>query len=177
MTELNLTEQVALEQDALEQDAHEMRNTYVLYVNIYDIFSEDAKYVYEEYISLKKDACDKYGTREFMHYFDDIMKNESGYKNITQPKLVRQFTFKGNDLWTLVKTAIFYKEQAENYKQAGNIASIEGSMKFYLKYKSACIFKYGESSFNEAYNNITTTEIANLSNIVSTEKINEIRMP
>jgi len=172
MTELNLMEQVAL-----EQDAHEMRNTYVLYINIYDIFSEDAKYVYEEYISLKKDACDKYGTHEFMHYFDDIMKNESGYKNITQPKLVRQFTFKGNDLWTLVKTAIFYKEQAENYKQGGNIASIEGSMKYYLKYKSACIFKYGESSFNEVYNNITTTEIANVSNITPDEKINEIRMP
>ena len=151
------------EQDSMEQTAHEMRNIYVLYHNICDIFQEDAKHIYEKYLSLKKDACDKYGADEFMHYFDDIMKNVSGYKNITQPKLIRQYTFKGNDLWTLVKTAICYKEQSEDKKHSGNHSLIEGSMALYLKYKSACIFKYGESSFNEVYNNIITNDIANIS--------------
>jgi hypothetical protein len=164
------------EQDSMEQSAHEMRNIYVLYHNICDIFQEDAKHIYEKYLALKKDACDKYGAHDYMQYFDDIMKNVSGYKKITQPKLIRQFTFKGNDLWTLVKTAIFYKEQAENKKYSGNNSLIEGSMTFYLKYKSACIFKYGESSFNEVYNNIIANEIVNISNIISTKNINEIRM-
>ena len=130
------------------KDAIEIKEKYIIHYQIFDIFSEDAKELYESYISMKKNCELKYGTLIFNEYFNNFMKDVCGFYSPKIPNMVRQFTYKGNDIWTLVKTAYMYKEQA---LQCRNQESCNSTMHYFEKYKAAAIFKYGETAFYDTY--------------------------
>ena len=142
-------------EDNIHNDAVKIKEKYITHYHICDIFSDDAKELYEHYITLKKDAEDKYGTKIFNDYFINFMKDAPGIYSSKIPSLSRQYTHKGIDLWTLVKTALLYKEQADNYASMNYTSSYESSMSHFNKYKAAAIFKYGEEAFETEHSKVS----------------------
>mgnify|MGYP005622509345 FL=1 len=135
----------------MHKDVIEIKEKYITYYNICDIFSDDAKEIYDCCISMKNNCELKYGKILFNTYYNQYTKDVPGFYSPKIPNMVRQFTYKGNDIWTLVKTASMYKEQALHCR---NQESRNSTMRFYEKYKAAAIFKYGETAFHDTCHKI-----------------------
>lgn len=138
----------------MESFATKVYDAYILHWSIVDIFTEDAKQAYEDYVVLHSEGCDLYGKKEFTNYYTNLLKNIPGFCEETLPILVRQFTFKGNTPWSLAKMGHLYTIQAEEYLKKNNKESHDLSLLYAKKYKIACIYKYGNSVYEEEHNRI-----------------------
>lgn len=144
---------------SMESFAEKVKELYILHWSIMDIFTEDAKRVYEEYLVLHGEGCDLYGKKEFTNYCTKLLKNIPGFCENKLPILVRQFTFKGNSSWSLAKMSHLYEMQAEDYLKKNNQEAHDISLLYAKKYKIACIYKYGQTIYNDEQQQIDQEEI------------------
>lgn len=146
---------------SMESFAEKVKDLYILHWSIMDIFTEDAKRMYEEYLVLHGEGCDLYGKKEFTNYCTKLLKNIPGFCENKLPILVRQFTFKGNSSWSLAKMSHLYEMQAEDYLKKNNQEAHDISLLYAKKYKNACIYKYGHSIYEEEHQRIQQEELPN----------------
>ena len=133
----------------MERFAQKVKDAYLLHWAIVEIFIEDAKQAYEDYLVLHNEGCVLYGKQEFSDCCIKLLNNIPGFCEKKLPVLVRQFTFKGNSSWSLAKMSHLYEMQAEEYLKKNNQEAHDISLLYAKKYKIACIYKYGQGIYNE----------------------------
>lgn len=138
----------------IEIFATKVYDAYILHWSIVDIFTEDAKQAYEDYLVLHHEGCVLYGKQEFSDCCIKLLNNIPGFCEEKLPILVRQFTFKGNSSWSLAKMSHLYEMQAKEYLKKNNQEAYDISLLYAKKYKIACIYKYGNSVYEEEHERI-----------------------